>query len=119
MPDEPVHAGVPPTGKPAVEPAPPAVSVAWKNALGHWLQKHIAYPDAARERSETGRVVVRLTVDRDGRVRDVTISGSSGVTDVDAAAVTMLRGAILPPFPDSMQQADTVVTVPIRYLLAP
>jgi protein TonB len=64
-------------------------------------------------------VVVRFTVDRDGRVADVALVTSSGSRILDAAAQAMLRGASLPPFPGDMPQDHAIVTVPIRYSLAP
>jgi protein TonB len=111
---EPTSAAAPTA--PAV--APP-ISSGWQGALAAWLRDHRTYPEVARENNEQGRVVVRFTVDRDGRVVDVVLVTSSGSRILDAAAQAMLRGADLPPFPGNMPQDHATVTVPIRYSLAP
>ncbi|MBV9783984.1 MAG: energy transducer TonB [Acidisphaera sp.] len=87
---------------------------AWRAALSAWLQAHKTYPQAARRNGEEGRAVVRFTVDRDGRVLDVELVGSSGSQSLDDAAQAMLRGAHLPP-----PVRQLTVTVPVRYRLEP
>lgn len=94
-----------------------AAGAAWRAALSTWLQDHKTYPDAARRTGEQGRVVVRFTVDRTGRVEDVVLVSSSGSASLDEAAQAMLRDARLPPFPAGMTQAQVTATVPIRYAL--
>ncbi len=94
-----------------------AAGAAWRAGLSAWLREHTIYPDAARRDGEQGRVVVRFTVDRAGQVLDVALVGSSGSASLDQAAQAMLRGARLPAFPTAMAQAQTTITVPIRYTL--
>ena len=122
----PASAGTGPTAAAAAPTVPSAVpnaaamaagGAAWRAALSTWLQDHKTYPDAARRAGEQGRVVVRFTVDRTGRVEDVVLVSSSGSASLDEAAQAMLRGARLPPFPAGMTQAQVTATVPIRYAL--
>jgi len=88
-------------------------------AVGAWLAAHKTYPDEARQRGEEGRLAVRLTMDRSGRVTDVVVVRGSGSQALDHAALTMLQGAALPPLPEAMTQATITVTVQIRYALTP
>lgn len=101
-------------------PAPPAqaqVSSGWQSALAAWMQSHRTYPDEARRRAEEGTVLVRFTVARDGHILEVIMVRSSGSPMLDEAAQATFRNARLPPFPADMAQAQTTVTVPIRYRL--
>ena len=83
---------------------------AWRDALMTWLEKHKTYPEAAREDGEPeGQVLVRLTASRDGRVLDVSLVKSSGSRALDTAALTLVRGARLLPFPMGTTQ-DTMST---------
>lgn len=103
---------------PASAPAAPAeVSAGWRNALAAWLQEHRSYPEDARRRAEEGTVFVRFTVGRDGQVLTVTLVRGSGSAVLDEAAQAMVRGGHLPAFTADMTQAQTTVTVPIRYRL--
>ena len=88
-------------------------------AVGSWLAAHKTYPDEARQRGEEGRLAVRFTVDRSGRVGAVDIVRSSGSLALDRAALNMLQGAILPPLPATMMQASITITVQVHYALAP
>jgi protein TonB len=106
-----------PTPVPA--PVPSAeVSPGYRALLSAWLESHKRYPDAARQRGEEGRAVLRFVVDRSGRVLDFAVAHSSGYPDLDSSIEEMMRGAILPPFPASMTQSRIDVSVTIRFSLA-
>lgn len=62
-------------------------------------------------------MLIRFSVARDGRVLDVTLVRSSGSPALDEAAQATFRNARMPPFTADMAQAETTVTVPIRYRL--
>jgi len=93
------------------------VSASWRSALANWLQSYRTYPDEARRRAEEGTVLVRFSVARDGHVLEVTLVRGSGSPTLDEAAQATFRNARMPPFPADMSQAQTTVTVPIRYRL--
>jgi periplasmic protein TonB len=99
-------------------PAAPVVSAAYGSALSGWLEGHRHYPESARERGEEGRALLRFRVARSGRVLSYAVVRSSGYPDLDAAIETMMRGAILPPFPPDMPVPDIQVTVLVRFALA-
>ncbi|MBN8872765.1 MAG: energy transducer TonB [Rhodospirillales bacterium] len=93
------------------------VDAGWRGALAAWLAAHRVYPEAARRAGEQGRVAVRFTIDRSGRVLTVALAGSSGTERLDEAAQAMLRGQSVPPLPPDMPQDRLTVTVTIRYAL--
>jgi protein TonB len=103
---------------PAPAPPPAAISAGYQALLGAWLERHKRYPDAARERGEEGRAVLRFVVDRGGRVTDFAVVESTGHADLDEGLAQMMRGASLPPFPADMPQASVTVRVAVRFSLA-
>ena len=104
------------TPVPAPVPSPEA-SVGYRALLSAWLESHKRYPDAARQRGEEGRAVLRFSVDRSGRVLDFAVTSSSGYPDLDQSVEEMMRGATLPPFPAGMPQPEMQVSVTIRFSL--
>jgi protein TonB len=103
---------------PVPAPVPSAeASAGYRALLSAWLESHKRYPDAARQRGEEGRAVLRFSVDRSGRVLDFAVTSSSGYPDLDQSVEEMMRGAILPPFPVGMPQPGMQVSVTIRFSL--
>jgi protein TonB len=105
-----------PTSVPAPVPSPEA-SAGYRALLSAWLESHKRYPDAARQRGEEGRAVLRFSVDRSGRVIDFAVTSSSGYPDLDQSVEEMMRGATLPPFPAGMPQREMQISVTIRFSL--
>jgi protein TonB len=87
---------VPPVNSTPSPSAAPSIVPGWNVQLAAWLAAHKNYPNAARQRGEEGEVMVRFTVEDNGRVSAVSIDKSSGHADLDAAALRMLQGANLP-----------------------
>jgi len=104
------------TPVPAPVPSPEA-SAGYRALLSAWLESHKRYPDAARQRGEEGRAVLRFSVDRNGRVLDFAVTSSSGYPDLDQSVEEMMRGANLPPFPAGLPQQEMQVSVTIRFSL--
>jgi len=96
---------------------PPMVDPNWQAAVSGWLASRKTYPEDARRRGEEGRVAVRFTVDRSGRVVDATIVAASGSATLDDAALGLLRQAVLPAFPADMTQTRITITTTMRYSL--
>lgn len=111
----PVAASVPTAAAP--EPRQVVISPTWRNALTSWLRAHRTYPEAARRRGDQGRVMLRFTVERDGRVSDAALVQGSGFPNLDDAAVALVRNAHVPPLPADMEDARVTVTIPIAYEL--
>jgi protein TonB len=103
---------------PVLAPVPsPEASAGYRALLSAWLESHKRYPDAARQRGEEGRAVLRFSVDRSGRVLDFSVTSSSGYPDLDQSVEEMMRGATLPPFPAGIPQPEMQVSVTIRFSL--
>ena len=115
-PAAPSQTAMAPTAVPAPVPSPEA-SAGYRALLSAWLESHKRYPDAARQRGEEGRAVLRFSVDRGGRVLDFAVTSSSGYPDLDQSVEEMMRGATLPPFPAGMPQPIMQVSVTIRFSL--
>ena len=90
---------------------------AWQAALSAWVEQNRRYPPLARFRQEEGVVQVRFELDPGGRVLRVDVKRESGSAALDAAAVALLAGAVLPAPPRELAAAQRVVTLPIRYRL--
>jgi protein TonB len=104
------------TPVPAPVPSPEATA-GYRALLSAWLENHKRYPDAARQRGEEGRAVLRFSVDRSGRVLDFAVTSTSGYPDLDQSVEEMMRGATLPPFPAGISQPRMDVSVTIRFSL--
>jgi protein TonB len=89
----------------------------WAAAVSGWLTARKTYPEEARRRGEEGRVAVRFTVDRSGRVVDAAIVAASGSALLDEAALGLLRQAVFPAFPADMAQPRVTITTTVRYSL--
>ena len=104
------------TPVPAPVPSPEATA-GYRALLSAWLESHKRYPDAARQRGEEGRAVLRFSVDRSGRVLDFAVTSTSGYPDLDQSLEEMMRAATLPPFPAGISQPRMDVSVIIRFSL--
>ncbi|MGH7112483.1 MAG: energy transducer TonB, partial [Stellaceae bacterium] len=114
VPPPPQYYAPPPRRAP---PAAATISPGYRARLIGWIGAHTYYPQSARDAGEEGEVLLRFRIERSGRVADVAVVRSSGYPDLDAAALAMMRGAALPPFPPSMPQQSITVEVPIRFRL--
>jgi periplasmic protein TonB len=75
-----------------------------------------SYPASARENRQSGRVVTRVTINRDGQLIDVRIDRSSGWPAIDDAEITAIRQAMpLPPVPSGMPGDPIVLILPMNY----
>jgi protein TonB len=112
-----------PSSSPAEDPAltppaaPPPIAVDWQRVLASWLAAHKTYPDQARRTGEQGSVVLRFTADRSGHVLNAERIDTGAPAVLGTAAEPMLRGAAVPPFPDTMPQERITITVRVRYAL--
>jgi periplasmic protein TonB len=119
----------PPTDTPALIPAPlpgpnPADLTAgqgrqrndYLSRLFRHLQPYRAYPPAARANNQHGRVVTRVTINRDGGLIDVRIDTSSGWPLLDQAELEAIRrGAPFPPVPANMPGDPVILILRMNY----
>lgn len=57
----------------------------------------VVYPDLAREAGVEGRVIVRMLVGRDGRVKDAVVDPKHSVPMLDGAALAAARASVFTP----------------------
>lgn len=75
------------------------------------------YPPVARRRGYEGTVVLDVLVDREGRVRDLSVSQSSGHGVLDRAATKAVRGWLFEPATAGDEKVDMWVKVPLTFRL--
>ncbi len=65
-----------------------------------------------------GTVVVRFTVDREGKVVERLVSTSSGSSQLDAAALEAIdKASPFPEFPEDLTREQIVLSLPFRFVL--
>ncbi|GEM_PF-1743171 len=83
--------------------------------LAH-LQRHKRYPSSAARRRLSGVVTIRFSIDASGRLRGVSLRGSSGEQVLDEAALAMVRRADpFPKIPGGLGRNAMSFTVPVRF----
>ena len=94
----------------------PTISPAkWQSRVLAWLNRHKRYPSGARSRKEQGMVRVAFAIDASGAVLSARIARSSGNSDLDQAALDMVRRAS--PVPAPPPEVSRNITVPVQFSL--
>jgi protein TonB len=99
----------PALGQASPEPSTSIVSQ-YVPLLYNHLTKHTRYPD----RDSAGRVDLRFSIDRQGRVLDVRVVRSSRSDALDREALDLIRRASPVPAPPS-QLVRVIFTLPIQF----
>lgn len=82
------------------------------------IRTHIEKFKVKPKAREKGTVVVRFTVDREGKVTDRIVATSSGSAQLDAAALAAVeKAAPFPKFPKEIGQEQIVLSLPFRFVL--
>src|SRR5712671_3065521 len=80
------------------------------------IAQYRIYPASASNNNQGGRVVMRVTVARNGQVLDVKVGTSSGWPAIDAAELeTVRKAAPFPPLPSEMPGDPVVLVLPVTY----
>jgi TonB family protein len=80
------------------------------------IAQHRYYPKSSRENSEEGLVVTLVTIARDGRLLDATISRSSGFRTLDNAVLEVIRqSAPYAPLPNDVLGDRHTFVLPLNY----
>jgi serine protease Do len=77
------------------------------------------YPRDARDRGWQGLTILRVTIGRDARLKDVVVVRSSRFALLDEHAVSKIREMQLPNVPDELSGREFSVDVPLRFTLGP
>ena len=89
----------------------------WQHLVGARLQQQKRYPSSAEGKRETGTVMLRFQVNRDGLVLAQNIVRSSGVPALDQEVLAMLKRAQpMPAFFPGMTQPQMTLTVPVEFV---
>ncbi|NHC60946.1 energy transducer TonB [Paenalcaligenes suwonensis] len=83
------------------------------------ISRNVVYPPNARIEGASGKVVVHLTLKRDGSVESLEIVESAGSRDLDSAVLNAIRRVRhFPPFPEEMADKDSVAfAIPVDFHL--
>lgn len=114
----------PPPPEPVVEapPAPPPrpagpVTLSGELALACPTRIPPAYPVVSRRLGESGKVVLRVELDTDGRVDSARVSTSSGFKRLDEAALSAVAGWRCNPLLRDGQPVRAVALQPFQFNL--
>lgn len=111
---------------PAIEapptPAVPAVSAAveanvtavYAAALRARVQANLVVPSVVRMLGRGGISRVAIKLAPNGALLAVTLTGPSGSSEIDEAALKSVRGSQFPPFPTEMQQHPMTFALTVR-----
>lgn len=89
----------------------------WQARVAAYLESRKHYPQSARDRSQQGNIVARLTINRMGEVQSVELLVPCAVRVLNDEALAMIaRASPLPP-PQEMEGDPLELTVPIRFSL--
>jgi protein TonB len=98
-PAEPVPAPAP---TPTPDPAPARPDTSFEGSLRAAIEAALRYPESARMNGIAGRTLVGF-VYRDGAVSDIHVVTSSGMGQLDHAALAAVRDAVCPPPPHGFE----------------
>lgn len=120
-PPEPV-APPPPVATPPPAPTAPTARPdlgGYRRGIHGAVMKRRRYPRSARRLGLEGKAVVRVFIDREGKMaRRPEIVRSTGHEVLDAAALEMLHEAApFPPLPSGYDKALAELVIPIRFSL--
>lgn len=87
----------------------------WQSRLMAHLERRKRYPSGARRAGKQGTAQVRFSIDANGNVGSVSLSRSSGVPELDAEVVALVRRAS--PVPAPPPGVNRTIVVPIRFSL--
>jgi protein TonB len=88
------------------------------SALMAWLNQHKDYPADLKKQKKQGVVVLKFSIDKNGNVMSSSVKKSSGIEQLDQAALNMLvKANPLPSIPDSMKRESLSLAIPIEYSL--
>jgi len=87
----------------------------WQSRLMAHLERRKRYPATAKRQRQQGVAQVRFSIDNSGNVQSVSLSRSSGVPELDAEVVSLVRRAS--PVPPPPPGVSRTIVVPIEFSL--
>ncbi|MCD6255773.1 MAG: energy transducer TonB [Deltaproteobacteria bacterium] len=87
------------------------------NRIRLMLEKEKHYPFLARKKRWEGTVYIKFTISRDGSLKKIKITQSSGFEVLDREAEATIRRVSFPAFPEGLQLTQLQLEVPIVFRL--
>lgn len=87
----------------------------WQSRLMSHLERRKRYPSAAKRQRKQGVAQVRFSIDANGNVGSVRLTRSSGVAELDAEVLSLVRRAS--PVPAPPPGVGRTIVVPIQFSL--
>ena len=85
--------------------------------IAYIRQPKPVYPAFSKRAGETGKVILRVLIDKQGRANNIKIEKSSGFPRLDDAAVAAARGALFSPLMENGEPQEAQAIVPIVFEL--
>ncbi len=89
----------------------------YANYMSEWVKKvervgNLNYPDEARRAGLTGKLIMDVTMNADGTVRNISIMRASGHKVIDEAAKRIVNlAAPFPPFPEDIRKDADIMHI--------
>lgn len=82
-----------------------------------WVVMNVQYPAAAREQSLSGSVIASLTIDTDGKVRDVNIVKSNNELFANEVRRVLAKAPDWRPFVKDGKRVEVKYMLPVNFVL--
>ena len=80
--------------------------------------QHVVYPESAIEKNHEGEVILKLTVDRNGKIKQIEYNARARFNSLNkAASIAVKRAKPYPPVPKRLQGETFEIFMPIRFRL--
>lgn len=93
------------------------ILAAYLNQIRLMLEKEKRYPFLARKNCQEGTVYIKFTLLRDGGLKKIRVTKSSGFEILDKEAEATIRRISFPAFPKSLRLTQLQLEVPIVFRL--
>jgi len=85
-------------------------------AIAQSIQRHLNYPDLAQTRIEQGAAIIEFTVGVNGQISAIKLSHSSGIAELDQAAINAVQSSNPVALPIPLHQAIQL-SLPVNFSL--
>ena len=90
----------------------------WAEEINNTIKKFIVYPKISKDRNQSGRVLISLSLDAKGNILNVNLKSSSGFSTLDKAAIkTINKIKSFRPAPFKNENQVHTFILPINYVL--
>lgn len=94
------------------------IKMSYEQYLVSYISKYKTYPRIAERLKQQGMVYPQIRISKDGKLKDIVISKSSGFSSLDQGAINLIKSlAPFKPLPENLD-GEYTITIPIEYILA-